>query len=379
MQARSPGLRIVHVVDSLEVGGLERVVADLAQAQQAAGDWTSVFSLDDTEGLKAELSGAGIDVVEGHKRPGPDFRSLMSLRRWVRRNKIDIVHAHNFVPNYYAAAALLGLGRPPVQVCTCHDMGARLAKHKLRMLFKASLARTARVAMVGQQVYDRFVEGGLVEPGRALTVRNGVRVEQFTPTPERREHARAALGLSATDVVLGCVGRLVTLKNHGRVIEVMPALLAEHPELRLVIVGDGPQRSALQEQVERLGLSGRVTLAGQRSDVGDLLPAFDVFALPSQTEGLSIALLEACATRVAVVATRIGGNPEIIRDGQTGMLIPVDDNDALRRAIAQLLRDGTLRDRLGGAARRWVLENASTSSVRDAYDALYRAELAAAS
>jgi glycosyltransferase involved in cell wall biosynthesis len=378
MQPRSPALRIVHVVDSLEVGGLERVVADLAQTQQAAGDWTSVFSLDKTEGLKAELSKAGIDVVEGHKRPGPDLRSVMSLRRWVRGNRIDVVHAHNFVPNYYAAAALLGLGRPPIQVCTLHDMGTRLAKRKLRLLFKASLARTARVAMVGQQVYDRFVEGGLIEPGRASTVRNGVRVERFTPTPERRERARAALGLSGTDVVLGCVGRLVALKNHCRVIEVMPALLVEHPGLRLVIVGDGPQRSALQEQVERLGLLRHVTLAGQRSDVIDLLPAFDVFALPSQTEGLSIALLEACATRVAVVATRVGGNPEIIDDGQTGMLIPVDDNDALRDAIGHLLRDTNLRDRLGGAARRWVLENASTRSVRDAYDAFYRAELGGA-
>ena len=376
MQPRSPALRIVHVVDSLEVGGLERVVADLAHAQQAAGDWTSVFSLDDTEGLKAELSKAGIDVVEGHNRPGPDLRLVMAIRRWVRRNEIDVVHAHNFVPNYYSAAALLGLGRPPVQVCTCHDMGTRLAERKLRLLFKASLARTARVAMVGQQVYDRYVEGGLVKRDRAFTVRNGVPVERFAPTPARRGQARAALGLSATDVVLGCVGRMVPLKNHSRVIEVMPSLLAEHPALRLVIVGDGPQRPALQEQVEQLGLLGQVILAGQRSDVSDLLPAFDVFALPSQTEGLSIALLEACATGLAVVATRVGGNPEIIQDGQTGILIAVDDNDGLRDAIGRLLRDASLRDRLGGAARRWVVENASTSSVRKAYDAFYRAGLA---
>ena len=369
-------MRIGHVVDSLDVGGLERVVADLAQAQVAAGDWASVFSLNETGGLKAELSTAGIEVVEGYSRPGPDLRLVMSLRRWVQRSKIDVVHAHNFVPNYYAAAALLGLRLPPVQVCTCHDMGTRLAKRKLRLLFQASLARTARVAMVGQQVYDRYVEGGLVTPGRALTIRNGVPVERFAPTPARRERARAALGLGATDVVLGCVGRLVALKNHCRVIDVMPALLAEHPALRLVIVGDGPQGGALQEQVERLGLVGQVILAGQRGDVSDLLPAFDVFALPSKTEGLSIALLEACATGLAVVASRVGGNPEIIHDGQTGMLIPVDDDDRLRNAVGQLLRDPELRDRLGSAARRWVVENASTSSVRQAYDACYRAGLA---
>ena len=376
MQPGSPALRIVHVVTSLEVGGLERVVADLAQAQQAAGHWASVFSLDDTQGLKAELLKAGIDVVEGHTRPGPDLRVAMSLRRWVRNNKVDVVHAHNFVPNYYSAAALLGLGHPPVQVCTCHDMGTRLAERKLRFLFKASLARTARVAMVGQQVYDRYIAGGLVEPDRAITVRNGIPVERFDPTPARRESARAALGLQESDLVLGCVGRLQALKNHLRLIDVMPALLAEHATLRLVIVGDGPQRPVLQERIERLGLVTQVVLAGQRSDVGDLLPAFDVFALPSQTEGLSIALLEACATGLAVVATRVGGNPEIIHDGETGMLVPVDDNDALRSAIAGLLRDAGRRNRLGSAARRWVAENASTRSLRQAYDGFYRAALA---
>jgi glycosyltransferase involved in cell wall biosynthesis len=377
MAAPAPALRIVHVVDSLEFGGLERVVADLARAQLAAGHEVRVFSLNDTGGLKGELQQAGIPVVEGHKRAGPDLGVVKALRRCARAAQADVVHAHNFVPNYHAAAALLGLGRPPVLVCTCHDMGMRLSNRKLRMLFALSLTRTAKVAMVGQQVYDQYMRTGLVKPDRVVMVRNGIPLERFALTPERRARARTALGLAAGDRVVGCVGRLAALKNHARMIDVMPPLLREHPGVKLVIVGEGPMQDALETQVRQLGLGDNVLLAGQRSDVADLLPAFDVFALPSQTEGLSIALLEACATSLAVVATRVGGNPEIISDGQTGLLIPVDDNAALQQAVGRLLGDEALRQRLGAAACRWVAEQASVNAVRLAYETSYRAALAA--
>jgi glycosyltransferase involved in cell wall biosynthesis len=378
MLAPSLTLRIVHVVDSLECGGLERVVTDLAKAQQAAGHEVSVFSISDTEGFKQELLQAGIPVVEGHKRGGLDLRVIKALRQWVRSQSANVVHAHNFVPNYHAAAALLGLGQPPVLVCTCHDMGMRLSNRKLRLLFTVSLRRTARVAMVGQQVHEQYIKSGMVPRDRALAVLNGIPVDRFTLTPERRQQARQALGLSADALVLGCVGRLAALKNHARVIEVMPALLQQHPALKLVIVGDGPMHAALVEQVERLGLGGSVLLAGQRSNVADLLPAFDVFALPSQTEGLSIALLEACATSLAVVATRVGGNPEIIKDEQTGLLVPVDDNPALQQAIARLLGDAAWRQQLGASACKWVVQHASATALEQAYAACYRSALVSA-
>lgn len=375
MSASTSTLRIVHVVDSLEFGGLERVVTDLAKAQQAAGHWVSVFSINDTDGFKSELLQAGIAVVEGHKKGGFDRKVLKALKQWVRTQSIDVVHAHNFVPNYHAAAAMLGLGPWPVLVCTCHDMGMRLSNLKLRLLFRWSLTRTARVAMVGQQVHDQYIATGLVKRDRALAVLNGIPVDRFASTQARRLHARQALGLNADALVLGCVGRLAALKNHARVIDVMPALLKSHPALTLVIVGDGAMHTALSEQVGRLGLSAQVLLAGQRSDVADLLPAFDVFALPSQTEGLSIALLEACATSLAVVATRVGGNPEIIKDGQTGLLVPVDDNLALLSAVDRLLADAALRHQLGESACQWVREHASATALQQAYDACYRAAL----
>jgi glycosyltransferase involved in cell wall biosynthesis len=371
-----PFRRIVHVVDSLEVGGLERVVTDLATAQKASGHQVSVFSICSTAGFKAELIDKGIDVIEGHKAGALDRKVILGLRHWIKKQSADIVHAHNFVPNYYAAAAMIALHPAPRLVCTCHDMGMRLSNKRLRTLFKLSLLRTAHVAMVGTQVHQRFVGSGLVSKAHATTVLNGIPVERFQPSQARRQAARMALKLPENTLAIGCVGRLVPLKNHARMIAIMPDLLSQNPALRLVIIGDGELSEALRQQTHELGLDEHVILTGARKDVADLLPALDIFALPSQTEGLSIALLEACASGLAVVASKVGGNPEIIHEGETGLLIPADDNIALTRALSSLLTNSNLRQRLGQNAHNWVSERASISALRQAYDKVYLKALA---
>lgn len=364
-------LSILHVVDSLEFGGLERVVTDLAIAQHKQGHRVAVFSLNRTEGFTNELRQAGIEVTSGEKSGPFDVRTIRSLRQTAINMEADVVHAHNFVPNYYCATALLGLLGKTKQVLTCHDMGTRLQNRRLRWLFRASLTRTARVAMVGQQVHDKFVSSGMVAPTIAQTVLNGVPVARFTVTPERRSHARAMLSISSDVLVIGCVGRLVALKNHALMIDLMPALLKIFPDLRLVIVGYGELQKALEQQAAALGVSTNVLITGQRSDVADLLPAFDVFALPSLTEGVSIALLEACSTGLAVVATAVGGNPEIVRNQQTGLLIEPSDEASTKDALTRLLREPELRSQFGNAARRWVQANASTEALERDYRQFY--------
>ena len=369
-------LSILHVVDSLEIGGLERVVSDLAQAQQARGCGVTVFSVNKTEGLLPELTRAGVRVVVGGKSRGWDVEVLKKLRQ--AATQVNVVHAHNFVPNYYSATALIAASWRPVQVCTCHDMGMRLEQRRLRWMFRLSLTRTARVAMVGRQVHDRFVSSGWVTKDRAHTVLNGVPLQRFAPSPQRRAAARVALGLSPSALVIGCVGRLVPLKNHRQIISVMPVLVAKHPDLQLVIIGAGELAAELKAQVQALGMSEHVVLAGQRSDVGDMLPAFDVFALPSLTEGLSISLLEAGATGLAVVATAVGGNPEVVADGQTGLLVPVNDGTALTAALMRLVDSPEERSRLGKAAFEWVRANGSIEALCESYDAFYRQAMGAA-
>lgn len=363
---------VLHVVDSLEIGGLERVVTDLAIAQKSLGQRVTIFSINQTAGFAAELQEAGVPVVVGGKSRGFDIAVLRRLRDVIVDHEIRIVHAHNFVPNYYCATALLAVSQRATLVGTCHDMGTRLSNRKLRWMYRASLLRTARLAMVGQQVHDRYVKAGWIGSERAETVLNGIPVRRFENSEARRLAARHRLSLDPSIPVIGCVGRLVTLKNHALVIEVLQSLLPAHPRLRLIIIGDGEQDAALRQQAASVGLNEHVLFLGSRPDVADLLPALDVFALPSRTEGLSIALLEACATGLAIVATAVGGNTEIIRHRETGLLIPADDGDALRSALMTLLGDATLRADISARASAWVVANASIEALRNTYDHFYQ-------
>ncbi len=364
---------IVHVVNSLDYGGLERVVADLAIEQRARGLDVHVFSICDTGGFRDGLEAAGVPVTVAGKRRTLDLHVLRLLRRAAAG--ADIVHSHNFVPNYYAAAAMAGLRGRRALVNTCHNMGTRLDNRRLRLLYRWSLRRSARVAMVGEQVRRRLVEDGVVPAALAATVLNGIPVRRFGHGAGARAAARARLGIDADVPLIGCVGRLVELKNHRLLFECLPRLAVAHPGVRVLLVGEGPHEAALRAQAEALGIADRVQFAGARDDVSTLLPALDVFALPSLTEGLSIALLEACAAGLAVVASEVGGNPEIVRDGVTGRLFASGDGPALGALLDGLLGDAQARQRLGGAARAWVLENASVEAMGAGYDRLYREAL----
>ena len=367
----NPGspLRILHVVDSLEIGGLERVVTSLAVAQQIYGHHVTVFSINATGGFLATLREQGVRVIVGNKQGTLDFAVLGQLRKAAKET--DVIHSHNFVPNYYAALATIGMRNAPVLTSTCHDMGTRLSNRRLRWLYRWSLLKTARVAMVGQQVCDHFVKTGYVTQSKASTVLNGIPVAQFKNSELLRQSARNELGIPVGSLVIGCVGRLVALKNHQLLLEQIPTLVRRHPALYLVLAGDGPLADSLRSQAMALGVSERVIFLGAVSNVEAWLPAFDIFALPSRTEGLSIALLEACAAGLAVVATRVGGNPEIIKDGINGRLVEVDDALALSSVLEQLLAQPLLRQQFGANASAWVREHASVDALRLSYDAFY--------
>src|SRR5690606_17300857 len=302
-----------------------------------------------------------------------DLHVLRLLRR--AAGAADIVHSHNFVPNYYAAAAMAGLRGRRALVNTCHNMGTRLDNRRLRLLYRWSLGRTARVAMVGEQVRQRFVDDGIVPAALAATVLNGIPVQRFGHGPEARAAARARLGIPADVPLIGCVGRLVELKNHRLLFECLPQLAAAHPNVRVLLVGEGPHEAGLRAQAEALEIAARVQFAGARDGVSALLPALDVFALPSLTEGLSIALLEACAAGLAIVASEVGGNPEIVRDGVTGRLFASGDGATLGALLDGLLGDAEQRRRLGNAARDWVIAHASVEAMGAGYERLYREAL----
>ena len=370
-------LRVVHVVESLDRGGLERVVCDLVVEQVRQGHFIEVFCIFNRGAFAAELDDAGIGVIAAGKTRGPSLSVLAALRAVVRRSGHQIVHTHNPVANYYACAAELTSWRTRPVINTRHNMGASDPHDRREKLFRLSVARNARVAMVSPQVSLRFIADRIVPAAKATVVMNGIPVRRYVRAEvATRAAARALLGLDAGAFVVGTVGRLVPVKNHALLLQAAAPICRAHADARVVLIGSGELRSELRALADSLGIAGSLCLPGERADIARLLPAFDVFAMPSRSEGHSIALLEAAATGLAIIATSVGGNPEIIEDGVTGLLVPTDDAGALTRALQSLMADEPRRQALGTRAREWSLREVSVETMAAKYERIYRDELA---
>jgi glycosyltransferase involved in cell wall biosynthesis len=281
--------------------------------------------------------------------------------------RVELVHSHNAVANYYAAAAILGTGITLVN--TRHGMGAGAAARK-EQFYRLSLRRTTAVAAVCDAARRSFVSDNLAPASKLRVVRNGIDLGGLGTAASRAE-ARARLGLDAGAFVVGTVGRLNPAKNHARLVEAFAILHASHPGCRLVIIGGGSLQAAIEKQVTECGLGSAVLLAGDRGDVPELLPAFDVFGLTSDTEGYSVALLEAGASGLPCVVSDVGGNAEIVQDGATGIVVRNATPAGFAEAFDRLASGPDMRRAMGAAARRWVEQQGSVAAMARAYDDFY--------
>jgi len=328
-------MRILHVVDSLERGGLERFVFNLVTEQRRAGDQPVVFSVLPTDGFRASIESAGVAVMQGGDPGRFGLSVCRRLRAAIASLEPDAIHTHGYVPNFYVAVASIGVKTKVPRTVTVHDMGARLENASLRKKFAWSLRSTRTLCAVSSQVRTALANYQLAAHDNIAVVYNGV------PTPKpstSRETLREAYDLPTDGKVLGTVGRLVALKNQKALIQAMPALIeAFGNDLRLVIAGSGPLLDELRQAAVTLGVDQQVLLTGEISAVDDLLSVLDLFVLPSHTEGLSMSLLEAGSAGLACVVTDVGGNSEIIQHDQTGLVVPNNNPPALFSAMQELL------------------------------------------
>jgi glycosyltransferase involved in cell wall biosynthesis len=361
-------LNIVHVVESLDRGGLERVACDLSTEQARKGHRVGIACLFSGGLLAEELRHAGVTVDVVHKRSGLDLRALLRLRRALRAARPDIVHTHNATAHYHAVLALSGDGRPVI-VSTRHGMGGSRTRDRRERLFSLALRRTAAVVAVCRAAATRLVGDGIVTEKYMRVVPNGIRLDQFDG--HACAEARSTLGLPADALVVGTVGRLNWAKDHALLLHAFNQLRARVPTAILVVVGGGEERDTLMALAHGLGVSEFVRFTGDRPDVPRLLPAFDIFAISSRTEGYSIALLEACAAGLPTVATNVGGNGEIVQDGVTGVLVECGSAEALSGALVRLASSSSLRREMGAKARQWAERNASLAVMAERYERIY--------
>jgi glycosyltransferase involved in cell wall biosynthesis len=353
---------IVHVLSSFGVGGQERVALDLAIGQRARGHAVAVVSLaPPPDGPMAdEFRAAGVDVERVAKRGGLDPTLIPRLAAAFRRRRADIVHTHNPQPLIYGAPAARLAGATAIH--TKHGInpgsrGQRWLRRTAARLVHAFVAVSDTTAAQARAQRD----------ARDVTIiPNGIRLDRYRPDADARAATRAELGLGNAWVV-GTVGRLDEHKNQALLVRALAPQLSA--DVRLVIVGDGPARAAVEAEVARLREPQRVVLTGRRMDVPRLVPAFDVFALSSTTEGLPLVVPEAMAAGLPIVATAVGGLPGVVTT-DVGVVVPVDEA-ALGAALAALARDRPRARALGERARQVALDRYGADRMVDAYLALY--------
>jgi glycosyltransferase involved in cell wall biosynthesis len=368
--SNSAAQSIVHVVDSLEVGGLERTVVRLAIAQKQAGDDVQIVTIWSNGPLAAPLTEAGIPITCMAKRHGLDLRTIKRLRKTVSKG-VDVIHTHNVLPHYYATAASLGL--KVRRVSTRHDMGVHLKGKRMNFLYALSLYKTHSVVAVCEAAKIRFIKENIVSAKDITVIHNGIpAISGRGESSQTINDKRNQLKLPINGPIVGSVGRLNAVKDYGTLINAFAEVLKLYPTAKLVIAGDGPEKSKLQKLIEKLNISENAILLGERNDVEDLLEQFDVFALSSLTEGFSVALIEASWSGLPIVATDVGGNCEIIQDGTTGFLSEPGNISDVKEKIEMLLGCKQLRQRMGENGRMRAEANWTLELMREKYQRIYR-------
>jgi glycosyltransferase involved in cell wall biosynthesis len=295
------------------------------------------------------------------------LRFFFQLCWLIYRHRVDAIHVNSYVPGNYArlAAALM-----QVSIVIDHWHGFTRFSRKRRLICRALAPFTDLSLAVSQGVKDFLVSEIGLDPGRVRVAPNGVDMAALAaarPGPE----VRRDLGLPEGVPVIGLVGRLDHWgKGHKELFSAMAQLKERYP-CHALIVGGGRREEEVRQMAESIGLAGVVHFLGQRQDVADLLQAMDIFVLPSYSEGVSLALLEAMAAGLPVIVSRVGSNPEVVTDVETGLIIPARDAEALAESLAKLLADPALAKQMGAKARRHVEVNYSLESLGREVNSIY--------
>jgi len=366
LAARGSRLPVLQFADALLRGGAERLLVELAVRLDRARFDPAVACFRQ-EAFADELAAAGRTVHVVPKRRAFDLALLLRLRRLLRREAIAVVHAHDIQSAAYGLLAGR-LARVPA-LLTVHGLGIFRQK-RARWLLPRLGRWLDRVVFVGEWLQRAGAEQFGFRPRRPLVVHNGVDTAAFAPGPPDAS-LRAELGVPQGAPVVGSVGNLRAVKDYPCLLRAFALARARVPDAVLVLVGDGPERPRLEALARELGIAEAVRFAGARADVRHVLRLFDVFALSSHTEGISVALLEAMATGLPAVLSRTGGNPEVAVEDGTASLVPVGDHEAMGHALAGLLADPARRRAMGEAARRRVEAEFSLDRMVKAYEAVY--------
>lgn len=340
-------IRVLEILATLKRAGAERMAVSLACRLDPERFETGLVSLFDPfdGGLEGELQAAGIPIWHLGKSKGLDVRMIPRLRRVIREFEPHIVHTHSYVLRYSLPASL-GM-RVTAMVHTVHNLALKETDPAGRLLHRLVFGRRVAAVAVGERVRQSYLEHYGGEP--AATIRNGVDTAAFRQ-PEARQKWRGGHGFKDSDLLVASVGRLDPQKNPLGMIDAFAVAFGADERGHLLLAGDGGLREACRHRAGELGIAGRVHLMGVQTETADILAAADIFALASDWEGTPLAVMEAMAAGLPVAATAVGGVPELVADGETGLLSAPGDIRALSSSLARLASEPDLRQAMGSAA-----------------------------
>jgi glycosyltransferase involved in cell wall biosynthesis len=384
-------VKILRVIARLNMGGPALHVAYLTEGLTKRGYDTTLVSGslargEDSMAFVADARGVEVVRIDELGREISPLRDLMAtirLAKLIRKERPQILHTHTAKAGTVGrvAALLAGSRRPPIIVHTFHGHVLRGYFGPLRSLFFRLLERrlaagTTALIAVSPQVRDDLVALGVAPRERFVVIRLGIELdERVAPEQDGRAESRRYLGIPGDRFAVGWIGRMTAVKRTDDVLVAFKRLRDGGVDAVLCMVGDGPDRLQLEQRAHELGVARNTVFLGYQEDVAPLYAAFDALVLPSGNEGTPVSVIEALAAELPVVATRVGGVPDVVRDGEDGFLVEAGATDDLADRLAQLARDPALRARMGKQGRERVLPRYAVERLVDDVDHLYRSLL----
>ncbi|MCF8034431.1 MAG: glycosyltransferase [Desulfarculaceae bacterium] len=359
--------RIAMLLSSFITGGMERQALSLARSVGEHGFDPLMISLDGSGPLQEDIEEAGLPSLILNKKKSIDLALFVRLARLGKEHSIDLIHAHNWYAGFYAVGSRF-ISNVPV-VTTLHGFAYNVIKRRQFLRMLAAKLSTYTVC-VGQQVGTEAIRKYKLNGKKVKVIYNGVDCQGFAASSQGAE-VRASLGIGPETTVFLFVGRISPIKDLPCLLEATARLARSRSGFRVIIAGSGESLGELQGQARQLGVSDKVSFLGERKDIPDLLSASDALVMSSLNEGISMAILEAMAAGLPVIATDVGGNSELVKDQHTGLLVGAKDAAGLAGAMQRAVDDpGRLRQ-MGQAGQSVCLNQFSLQQMVENYCAVY--------
>jgi glycosyltransferase involved in cell wall biosynthesis len=367
-------IKVLQIIPNFGFGGAEMLVKDFLLAQDTEQFEMAACSLYPFSGttIEQELQRAGIRVFYLTKKLGPDLGIFKELYDTLKDFKPHVIHTHRYVIRYTLIPALLC--RIPVKIHTIHNVAEKEVDLAGRIIhFFAYHFFKYQPIGISKNISD--YASSYYTMGHIPHIYNGIRTVLYNSPIELRKKTRKSLDIADDDIIFINVGRFFPQKNHRLLIEAFRKVTLPEPNATLLLIGEGELRPEIERIVSEKGLNERIRFLGLRKDIPELLGASDIFVLSSDWEGLPLTIIEAMAAGKPVIATAVGGLPELIDQGINGVLVPPGDETALARAMTAMANDPLRAKQMGGAGRKIAREKFDIEAMVQAYEKLYQREL----